>query len=188
MFPIWRLQLREARVACQSGRFDEAGELLTAESLRDFLPAKRLARDVAGKMVERANVRFARGDSSVGWHDLQQADRLGGQAEAISQLRSQYAERVLGEARSYVLANQPAAALALLEKLGRRGLGDERTRMLRQLAQLLQETERAAAHGHFAEAGSVIARAAAVAKPQAAGAGTMKEIAVVVRRPYDSLQ
>jgi len=177
MFPIWRLQLREARVAWQSGRFDEAGELLTAETLRDFLPAKRLARDVAGKMLERANHRFAHGDSSAGWHDLQQADRLGGQAEAISQLRTQYAERVLGEARGYVLANQPAAAIALLDKLGRRGLGDERTRMLRQVAQLLQEAERAAAHGHFAEASTVIARAMGLAKSQAVGKSTMDDIA-----------
>lgn len=164
-------------MAWQSGRFDEAGELLTAESLRDFLPAKRLARDVAGKMVERANVRFARGDSSAGWHDLQQADRLGGQAEAISQLRMQYAERALDEARSYVLANQPTAALALLDKLGRRGLGDERTRMLRQLAQLLQEAERAVAHGHFAEASGVMTRAKELAKSQVAGKSTMDDIA-----------
>jgi hypothetical protein len=177
MFPAWRLQLREARVAWQGGRYDEAGALLTAESLRDFLPAKRLARDVAGKMVERANERFARGESSAGWHDLQQADRLGGQAEAISRLRAQYAERVLGEAQSYVLANQPSAAIALLDKLGRRGLGHERSRMLRQVAQLLQEAERAAAHGHFAEAASITNRAAALIKPLAAGMSTMDEIA-----------
>jgi hypothetical protein len=186
MFPVWRLQLREARVAWRSGRYDEAGALLTAESLRDFLPAKQLARDVAGKMVERANERFARGESSAGWHDLQQADRLGGQAEAISQLRAQYAERVLDEATNYVLANQPAAAIALLEKLGRRGLGDERSRMLRQIAQLRQEADRAAACGHFAEATAVVSRAASLAKSpfdtlrverQAARMSTMDEIA-----------
>jgi hypothetical protein len=177
MFPVWRLRLREARVALQSGRYEEAGALLTAESLRDFLPAKRLASDVAGKMLERANDRFARGDSAAGWHDLQQADRLGGQAEAVSQLRKQYAERVVGEARSYVLANQPAAAVALLDKLGRRGLGDEGSRVLRQIAQLTQEADRASAHGHFAEAAGVMARAANLAKRQIAGTGTMDDIA-----------
>jgi hypothetical protein len=177
MFPLWRLQLREARVAWQSGRYDEAGALLTAESLRDFLPAKRLARDVAGKIVERANERFTRGESSAGWHDLQQADRLGGQAEAIGRLRAEYSDRKIGEARTYVLANQPAAAIAVLDRLGRRGLGDERSRMLRQIAQLLQEAERAAAHGHFAEAAAITTRAAALAKPQAAGMSTMDEIA-----------
>jgi hypothetical protein len=177
MFPVWRLQLREARVAWQSGRYDEAGALLTAESLRDFLPAKRLARQVAGKMVERANECFARGETSAGWHDLQQADRLGGQTDAISKLRMQYAERVLSEAQTYVLANQPAAAIALLDKLSRHGLVDERSRMLRQLAQLLQEAERAASHGHFAEAATTVARAAALAERQAAGMSTMDEIA-----------
>jgi hypothetical protein len=188
MFPAWRLQLREARVAWQNGRYDEAGALLTAESLRDFLPAKRLARDVAGKIVERANARFARGESSAGWHDLQQADRLGGQAEAIGQLRAQYVERVLEEARTYALAKQSGAAIALLDKLGRRGLGDERIRMLRQVAVLLQEAERAAAHGHFAEASTMVARAAALAKPQAAGMSTMDGIATRLNAESEGLR
>ena len=29
MFPTWRLQLREARVACDNGRYDEAFQVLT---------------------------------------------------------------------------------------------------------------------------------------------------------------
>ncbi|MCI0334124.1 MAG: FHA domain-containing protein [Planctomycetes bacterium] len=187
MFPVWRLQLREARVAWQSGRYDEAIPLLTAESLRDFLPAKELARDVAGKMVERAGDRFARGDSVAGWHDLQQADRLGGQSEAINELRTQYADRVIGEARSYMLANQTAAAIALLDKLQRRGLCDERARLLRQVAQLMQEAERMELRGHFAEALAAVTRAAALAKPplgrelgaerQATGKSTMDDLA-----------
>ena len=78
----------------ESGRYDEASALLADESLREFLPAKRLAQDVAGKMVERAGDRFARGDSAAGWQDLAVADRLGGQAEAISQLRQQYADAI----------------------------------------------------------------------------------------------
>src|SRR5215510_9615785 len=77
MFPSWRLQLREARLAWRGGRVDEAGALLAASPLCDFLPAKKLARDVAAKMLERAGDRFARGDSSAGWHDLTTADRLG---------------------------------------------------------------------------------------------------------------
>src|SRR5262245_20765369 len=102
MFQAWRLQLREARVAWQNGRYDEAGAILSNETLRDFLPAKLLARDVAGKIVERAGARFACGDSAAGWHDLQQADRLAGQLESIGQMREQYAERVLRDAHSYV--------------------------------------------------------------------------------------
>lgn len=178
MFPVWRLRLREARVAMQSGRYEEASDLLSAESLRDFLPAKQLARDVAGKMVERANERFARGESSAGWHDLQHADRLGGQVEAVGKVRFQYAERVLGEARGYVLANQPAPAIALLDKLAKRGLGDERSRLLRQIAQLVHDAEKSAAHGHFAEAAAALTRAAAIARPTAAGTSTMDDVAM----------
>ena len=70
MFPLWRLKLREARVAWQSGRIDEAGAMLADRSLREFLPAKELAQDVAGKIVQRAGDRFARGDSLAGWQDL----------------------------------------------------------------------------------------------------------------------
>jgi hypothetical protein len=177
MFPTWRLRLREARVAWQSGRYDEAAALVASDSLREYLPAKRLAQDVAGKMVERAGERLARGDSMAGWQDLAKAGRLGGQADAIAQVRRQYADRGLDEVQRFLAAGETAAALARLEKLRNRGLSDERVRRLGQIAQLAHEGNQAAAHGHFAEAAAALTRAAAIAKPQAAGDGTMDEIA-----------
>jgi hypothetical protein len=181
MFPAWRLQLREARVAWQNGRYDDAATLVAAESLRDYLPAKRLAQDVAGKMVERAGDRFAHGDSMAGWQDLAKADRLGGQTEAIIQLRQQYGQRILDEVQHYLAVGQTAPALALLEKLQKRGLTDERARLLRQIAQLVHEALRSAAHGYFAEASEAADRAAVLAQSPAAGDGTMIEIAAWLR-------
>src|SRR3972149_2289981 len=108
MFPAWRLRLREARVAWQNGRYDDAAALVSADSLREYLPAKRLAQDVARQMVERAGDRFAHGDSIAGWQDLAKADRLGGQAEAIGQLRRKYADRTLDEVRRYLAAGRTA--------------------------------------------------------------------------------
>lgn len=173
-------------MAWQNGRYDEAGAILSTEPLRDFLPAKQLARDVAGKIVERAGARFARGDSSAGWQDLQQADRLGGQLEAVGRMREQYAERVLHEVHSYVIAGQFAPAVALINKLQKRGLCDEPARVLRQVAQVMQEADFAARHGHFAEALAANERAAELANPplgrelgaerQAAVGGTMDDI------------
>src|SRR3954462_353086 len=125
MFPTWRLRLREARVAWESGRYDDASRVLADESLREFLPAKRLARDVAGKILERARDRFAVGDSMAGWKDLVTADRLGGQNDAINQLRHDYSESALLDAQKYLAAGEPASALARLEKLQKRGLADE---------------------------------------------------------------
>lgn len=181
MFPTWRLRLREARVACRNGHFDEAGELLTAESLREFLPAKQLACEVAGKIAERARDRFARGESSAGWHDLEKAGRLGGQLDAIAAVRTVYSERIMEESCCYLVAGQASAAVALLDKLGRRGVTNERSRVLREVAQFMQEGERRAVHGHFEEAATLYTRAADVAKRQSAGMITMDEIEAKLR-------
>ena len=164
-------------MAWQSGRYDEASALLTSEPLRDFLPAKRLARDVADKIVERAGDRFARGDSAAGWQDLAAADRLGGEAEAIGQLRRQYADHVIQEAHRYLAAGQPVPALAQLDKLDHRLLADERSRLCRQIAQLMQQADHISARGHFAEAAEAVARARELAKPPSTAEATMDQIA-----------
>lgn len=182
MFPSWRFKLREARVAWNSGRYDEAGALLAEDSLREFLPAKRLAQDVASKMVERAGDRFACGDSSAGWQDLAVADRLGGQAEAITQIRQQYAERALGEARRNLASGQAAAALSRLEKLRRKGLSSAASRGLQQLATRMVEAEQAAAHGRFNEASAAVARAQRIAAEQAAQGVTMEIVRQLERQ------
>jgi hypothetical protein len=182
MFPTWRLKLREARVAWQSGRYDEAGALLAEDSLREFLPAKQLAQDVAGKMVQRAECRFARGESAAGWQDLATADRLGGPTEAISRLRREYADRTLAEVRRYLAADQADAALARLEKLRRRGLTDEASRALEQIASLLHQVDQAASRGHFAEAAEAVQRAQQLATEDAQEHGTMEIAQRLARR------
>jgi hypothetical protein len=141
MFPTWRLRLREARLAWQNGRYDEASELLSAESLRDFLPAKKLAQHVAEKFMERAAERFAFGDTAAGWCDLATANRLGGESGAIAELRRRYADEIVDEVCRYIAAGEVAAALDQLEKLKKRGLADERVRIARRIAQLMQQAE-----------------------------------------------
>src|SRR3989304_5254711 len=134
MFPTWRLKLREVRVAADSGRYEDAIALLERESLCEFLPAKRLAQEVAGKMVARARERFDGGDSAAAWQDLVTADRLGGQDQAIDQLRQQYADRALAEVRRFLAAGEAPAALARLEKLHSKGLSSAPARRYQQIA------------------------------------------------------
>ena len=177
MFPTWRLRLREARLAWQNGRYDEASALLAAESLRDFFPARKLARDLAEKIAARAGQRLAHGDTAAGWQDLATADRLGGESALIADLRRRYADDKIQEAHHYLAAGQVAAALTQLQKLHKRGLADERVRLACQLAQLMQHAEQNAARGHFAEAGETIERAAALVAAAAHGKGTMDQIA-----------
>jgi FHA domain len=173
MFPLWRLKLREVQVAAASGRYDDAIALLERDSLREFLPAKRLAQDVAGKMVERAGQQFAHGDSAAGWQDLAIADRLGGQAEAVGAVRQQYTERSLEEVSRYLAAGQPAAALARLEKLRRKNLLHEAGRLYLEIATLLAGAQRAAEHGRFVEASAALDEAHALAAKSSTAEGTM---------------
>src|SRR5215218_8828251 len=186
MFPTWRLRLREARVAAESGRYDDASRVLSDESLREFLPAKRLARDVAGKIVERARNRFALGDTSAGWQDLQVADRLGGQVEAVSKTRHEYADRILQNARKYLAAGEPAQALSRLEKLHKRGLTDDHVRACVQIAQLMQVSTKQASHGHFTEAASTIRHAKTFARLDSTPAGLPATIMNDVAAHLDS--
>jgi hypothetical protein len=168
------MRLREARVACASGRYDDATRVLSDASLREFLPAKRLAHDVAGKMIERARDRFALGDTSAGWKDLLVADQLGGQGETINQIRHDYADAALRDGRKYLAAGEPDAALLRFEKLQKRGLVDEHVRACMQIAQLMQQSAKLAAHGHFAESSAAIHRARGLAKLES---GTAADLA-----------
>jgi hypothetical protein len=160
-----------------SGRYDDASRVLADESLREFLPAKRLASEVAGKIAERARDRFALGDTAAGWKDLAVADRLGGQVELVNKLRHDYADAALRDAHKYLAAGEPASALTRLEKLHKRGLDDERVRTCRQIAQLMQDSAKLASHGHFAEALPPIRQAQTLAKLDSTRAGIMDDIA-----------
>ena len=145
--------------------------MLDKESLREFRPAKQLAQQVAGKMVERASDRFARGDSAAGWQDLQVAERLGGQSDAVAKLREQMVAATLDEARRYLAAGQASAAAARLAKLatqgpdGRGGKACSNKSPIRCI-----DAEKAAGHGRFAEAAAVarsgLGRSPADAPPQ----------------------
>jgi hypothetical protein len=173
MFPAWRLKLREVQVAVDSERYEDAIAMLERQSLREFLPAKQLAQDVAGKMVERAERRFARGDSQAGWQDLQIAERLGGQAEAIGKVREQLSTTALDEVRRFLSAGESASAQARLAKLHRRGLLGESGRMLEQVAGAMHDARNSAQHGRFAEAAAAIERAQGLAAKMT-GEGTME--------------
>lgn len=171
------MRLREARVAWQNGRYDDASRMLADDSLREFLPAQQLARDVAGKIIERARDRFALGDTSAGWNDLAVADRLGGQIDAVNKIRHEYADAVLCDARKYLAAGDPESALSRLQKLQKRGLADNHIRACEQIGELMRESRQLAARGHFSEASAAARRGEGIAKLESAEAGIMDEIA-----------
>jgi hypothetical protein len=188
MFPSWRFRLRDARTAAINGRYEEAGAMLADAQLREFLPAKKLAQQVADKMLARAGSAFADGDSAAGWKDVNAADRLGGNSDTIHRIRHNYVTQSLSEVRRYLAANQPAPALARLDKLRQRGLMDEQVRGCERLASLMQEAEIWAARGHFVEARTAINRAAAVAALERKEPSIMDEVAAGLNAEQERLE
>jgi hypothetical protein len=188
MFPTWRMRLREARVAYRDGRYDDATEVLSDDQLRQFLPAKQLAQEVAGKILKRAGDRFAIGDSAAGWRDVNTADRLGGSTEAITVLRQNYEDHSLRDVCHCLASGQPAAAVARLEKLRKRGVATERSRDFQQIAAAMQEAQQFAARGHFSEAAAALNPAIRLTQLGQPEPGTMDEVAAYLRSESERLQ
>lgn len=152
MFQGWRLAVREAREAMKSGRLEEAGELLTRDDVREFLPARKLLAQVAQEVAKRGQARVKQRESTAGWRDLDVATRWGADETLVAQLRQQLVQSVLVEAESYLEARDPRSALSRLDVLEQRNTVDPAVRQLRQIAFRLLTAQSQAARGEFPEA------------------------------------
>jgi len=152
MFPMWRLQLRDARRAVADGRWDEAAELLSRDSLREFLPVKQLSQELAGRFVERARTRMADGQSHAGWRDLNLAARLGARQPQIVEFRQREAAERLARAIDELARGDAAAARHELVRMEQRNLGGAERRTWQMIAQQIDHAEQRAVKGDSAAA------------------------------------
>jgi hypothetical protein len=152
MFPAWRFQLREARLAMADGRWDEAAEMLASDKLREFLPAKRLSQELAGELVTRARQRIENGNSQAGWKDLDRAARLGAGEMAVSDVRQDETRRRLQKAQNLLAQGDAAAARQALERMEHRRLGGTDRRTWQMIAQHLEHSDLRARRGDVASA------------------------------------
>jgi hypothetical protein len=79
MFPPWRFKLREAQVALEQGRLEEAARLASDPQLKLFLPVQQLLVQIGEQFARRALERAASGDFTGGWRDLDEARSLAGE-------------------------------------------------------------------------------------------------------------
>src|SRR5438034_10416934 len=79
MFQPWRFKLKEAEVAYEQGRLEDAARLLKEGDLPTYLPAQQLLAHVAAKMSSRAVARARGGESEAAWRDLDAARNLIGE-------------------------------------------------------------------------------------------------------------
>lgn len=159
MFPSWRLKIRDARRALEAGRPDEASELLQRESIREFLPAKRLSQEVATQLVDRAQQRLVAGESSAGWQDLNLAAQLGGREEQLSELRQAYTDRSLERIRHFLACGETALASQQIKKLEQRRLGGDQRRIWKLVVELISRARGLAREGEATIAAESLERA-----------------------------
>ncbi|QEG34687.1 FHA domain-containing protein [Bythopirellula goksoeyrii] len=152
MFPSWRIKIRAAQVAIDEGRCEEASALLSRESLRDFLPAKRLSKEVATRMVDRAAGKIAAGDSVAGWHDIRQVERMGGSEQLIDQFRQEQARQGIANTRQMLECGETAMAERQIAKLEQHRLGGDERRLWKIIVRLINDAKSLAYSGEFSQA------------------------------------
>lgn len=159
MFPAWRLQLREARLAVADGRWDEAAEMLAADPLREFLPAKRLSQKLAGQLVMRARQRMASGQSTAGWRDVDRAARLGVSEADVNGFRHEQTRHRLAAAVELLARGEASAARQALERMEHRRLGGDERRTWQSIAQHMENSDLTASKGDLPAAVESLERA-----------------------------
>lgn len=162
MFPSWRIKIRDARRALETGRPDEASKLLQRESVREFLPAKQLSQEVASQLVERAQQRLVSGESSAGWRDLNLAAQLGGREDRLAELRKAYADRSLERIRHFLACGETALASQQIKKLEQRRLGNDQRRIWKLVIEFISRAKALAREGEAAAAADTLERAKAL--------------------------
>ncbi len=162
MFQGWRFKLREAEEALEQGQLGEAQRFLIDGDLRQYLPGKRLATRVAGRLAERARQRVVHGEATAGWSDLEQATALAGEIDSILAARQEIVALALGEAENHIVSGDPARAISLLESLERHGVNNESIKLYMEAARRFESAQHLASRGKFGEAEQQVAAAEAI--------------------------
>ncbi|TWU28083.1 FHA domain-containing protein [Bythopirellula polymerisocia] len=144
--------MRAAQVAFDEGRCEEASALLSRETLRGFLPAKRLSQEVATRLVDRASEKIATGDSVAGWHDIRQVERLGGCEQLVDEFRQEQARRGIANTRRLLECGETAMAERQIVKLQQHRLGGDERRLWKTIVRLITKAKALAYSGDFTQA------------------------------------
>ena len=152
MLTPWRFKLREAQVAVEQGRLDEAAALLTAGDLRQYLPVKNTLAEIAKQTARRGFERAAAGDLATGWRDLDRARELAGETSDWLEASRALADLAINEIVNYLRAGDYAAAQQRIEALEKRKIAGLPLSSLREVTRRLESARKLAQRGKFADA------------------------------------
>ena len=162
MFPPWRFKLKEAQVALEQGRLEEAARIAEQTELRQYLPIQQLLGQIADQTARRALERAAAGDIPAGWRDLEEARKLTG--ESADWLRHQLtvAEVAVGDIVNHLKAGDFPGAVSRIDALEKREIPGLPLQALLEVTRRLDSARKLSLRGKFSEAEEQLAAAASL--------------------------
>ncbi len=152
MFPPWRFKLREAQVALEQGRLNEAAQIAAQPQIAGYLPVQNLLTQIGEQLARRALERAAAGDFAAGWRDLDEAKRLAGETANWQRLAQAVAEVAVGDVVQHLEASDFPGATTRLEALDKRKTPGIALQTLREVAKRLESSRKLSQRGKFTEA------------------------------------
>jgi len=162
MFPPWRFKLREAQVALEQGRLEEAAQIAGQPQLKQYLPVQQLLLQVGEQLARRALERAAAGDFAAGWRDLDVSRKLTGETAEWQRLQQAVADVAVGEVVQRLVASDFPGAASRLEALDKRKMPGVALETLREVTKRLESARKLSQRGKFAEAEEQLSAAAAL--------------------------
>ncbi len=162
MFPPWRFKLREAQVALEQGRLEEAADLVGQPECRSYLPVQQLGVQVSEQLARRALERAAGGDFSGAWRDLDQARQIAGETANWLRLSQAVAEVAVGDVVQHLAASDFPGAQSRLDILDKRKMPGIALATLCDVAKRLESARKLSQRGKFSEAEEQLGAAAAL--------------------------
>jgi hypothetical protein len=175
MFPPWRFKLKEAQVALEQGRLEEAARAIGEPDLRQYLPVQQTLAEVADQMARRALERAAAGDLSAAWRDLEAAKQLSGESADWLRHQQAVAEVAVGDILNHLKAADYSGAVSRIDALDKRKIPGLPLQALLEVTRRLDSARKLAARSKFADADEQLAAAAAL-QPDLALIGEQRQL------------
>lgn len=160
MLGRWRIALRQAAEAAQSGLLDEALRLTLDPDVSDHRQAVRMRGELIPKLIERADRRAAADDIPGAARDLDLAESAGAAPDALADIRLRIGGRVESELRPILEAGDPHRVLDRIQRLARHKITSPNLRRMREAAEAWTGAVAQTRKGEFAAAEELLERAA----------------------------
>ncbi len=147
-------KLRQAKQLMRQGDLSGACGIVDGKNFANSRGGRRIARQLTGRLVERAGRLSFNGDLEAAWRDLSDALNIAPQdcRDRVSSETSKLVERTIDHAQAALLAKQPGVACCSMQLLADRGIEDRRADDLKRVCQLLLEARDWSAAGRINEA------------------------------------